>query len=270
MKTLREIPTYCLLILLLIFYIFPILWNFQISIKQVKDAIASPPVLLFKPVTENYLALIKIGFLKPLLNSLIASIVPVFIALLLGAPAAYGLARLRSKRKEDITFSILVTRMAPPIVTLFFFYLTYTRLGLVDTLLGLIIIYLTGNLQLTVWMLKGFFEEVPQEVDEAAMIDGCNKFQVFFRVTLPLVKSGLIVTGLIGFMFNWGEFIWALTLTDVKARTATVAIFQFMAWGSIEWGLLSSAGVVTLIPVLVALFIVRKHLLRGMTLGITK
>jgi len=269
-KVFGRVFLYCLLGVFLIFYLFPVFWIFQISVKMPKEALASPPIWLFIPTAKNYVALASSGFLKSVMNSMIAATVPTFLALLIGAPAAYGLARLRTKRKEDISFYILSTRMVPPITILFFYYLIFTKLGLIDTLSGLVIIYLAIDLPLAIWLLKGFFEEVPQEVDEAAMIDGCGRIQILIRVVLPLVKSGLIVTALLCILFNWSEFLFALTLTDLDARTAPVAIFQFLAFGRIQWGLLSSAGIVTLLPVVVILFVIRKYLVRGMTLGITK
>jgi multiple sugar transport system permease protein len=182
-------------------------------------------------------------------------------------PAAYALSRSGFKSSRRIALWILATRMAPPIAFTIPFFLAYRHLGLSDTLVGLIIVYLTFNLALVIWMMQPFFDGVPRELEEAAWIDGCGVWEAFCRVTLPLSAPGLAATAVICFILSWNDFFYALVLTRTNASTAPVAIVNFIQYTGWEWGRIAAAGTLVMLPVVVFSMLVRNYLVRGLAAG---
>ena len=199
------------------------------SLKTTVDALSMPPRLIFVPSLANYVQLLQDKvFLGSFVNSAIVSTATTVLSMLLGAPAAYGLARASYRGRGLLGFWVLVTRMAPPIAFGIPFFLIYSSAGLIDTRLGLVLIYLTFNLSLVVWMMRSFFEAMPRSLEDASLIDGANLIQAFTRVTLPLSAPGLAATAILCFLFSWNDFFYALILTRQNAMTAPVAIVGFM------------------------------------------
>ena len=249
---------------LLVLTLFPVLWLAQMSLRGGTDVLS---VTTFRPTFANYIALWTGPFPASFLHSLGASLGSTAFSLLVGVPAAYVLARWRFRGQAQLAMWILVTRMAPPIAFTIPFFLAYTWLGLMDTVVGLGIIYVTFNLALVIWTMKGFFDAVPRSLEEAAWIDGCGVWGAFRAVALPLAAPGLAATGILCFILSWNDFFFALILTRTNAMTAPVAIVNFMQYAGWEWGKIAAAGVLVMLPVLVFTFLVRAYLVRGLMAG---
>ncbi len=262
---------YLAILLVLGFLYFPILWMVTTSFKYRMEAFKLPPEWIFKPTFENYVWVLTHSTVpRSYLNSIIVGFGSVSLAMLIGIPAAYALARFEIKRKEDLAFVILTARMGPPIGFIIPFFLMWRNLGMLDNPLALIITYLTFNVPLSVWMMRGFFEAIPKAFEEAAMVDGCTRLQAFLRVVLPIARTGIIATFIICLIFSWTEFLFALVLTYVSAVTLPVAITQFIAHQGILWGQMMAAAVLISLPVIVFAIIVHKYIIRGLTFGMVK
>jgi multiple sugar transport system permease protein len=267
---LSTILIYAQTILLLAVTLFPVLWLIQLSLKVESEAFRMPPKLFFSPTFDNYLALLQGKFARSFGNSLIVSVATTLISLLLGVPAAYALSRAGFQADKGIALWILTTRMAPPIAFAIPFFLTYRYLGLIDTLVGLVIIYLTFNLSLVIWMMRTFFDGLPRSLEEAAEIDGAGPWGAFLRIALPLAGPGLVTTALFCFLFAWNDFFFALVLTRSRAQMAPVAIVNFMNYEGWEWGKIAAGGCMIMLPVVAFSLLVRRYLIRGLTAGALK
>jgi multiple sugar transport system permease protein len=252
--------------------LFPLFWTITSSLKSKMDVISSPPIFFFEPTLENYnyITFSKIAFPKYMANSLIISLGNAAIAVSIGSIAAYGFARYNFKGKENIAFYILSTRMLPPPAVVIPLYILMRSLHLLDTHFAPMLTDLILTLPFAVWVMRGFFQEIPIEVEEAAIVDGCSRFGSFIRVTLPLALPGLVVTTLFCIMFSWNEFLFALVLTSENAKTATVACTEFRGWMETAWGPACAAATITMIPILVITLFLQKHIVRGLTFGSIK
>lgn len=206
-------------------------------------------------------------FVIRLRNSVIIAFGATIASVTLGLFAAYAFSRFEVPGKDDLMFFILSGRMLPAVVVTIPIFLMYRLLGLYDTHLGMIIIYTVFNLSLTVWLLKGFIDEIPREYEEAAMVDGYTRFQAFYKIVIPQTATGLAATTVFSLIFVWNEYAFALMLTSQNARTAPPAIATMLGRGGIEWSAIAAGTLVFLIPVLIIIFALRKHLLRGVTFG---
>jgi multiple sugar transport system permease protein len=261
---------YAQTLLLLALTLFPVLWLIQLSLKVESEAFRMPPQLIFWPTLENYVALFQGKFARSFGNSLIVSVATTLISLVLGVPAAYALSRAGFQADKGIALWVLTTRMAPPIAFAIPFFLTYRYLGLIDTLLGLMIIYLTFNLSLVIWMMRTFFDGLPRSLEEAAEIDGAGPWGAVLRITLPLAGPGLATTAIFCFLFAWNDFFFALVLTRSQAQMAPVAIVNFMNYEGWEWGKIAAGGTLIMLPVVIFSLLVRRYLIRGLTAGAIK
>jgi len=251
--------------------LFPPVVLFLTSIKTDIDALSFPPKWIFDPTLKNYVDILNTSPLVDYaLNSLIVASLNTLLCLIVGSMAAYGLARFKFRGADNIAFWILSIRMMPPVAVIIPLYILMKNLRLLDTPWCLVITYLTFNLPFVVWMMKGFFEEIPREIEESALIDGCSDFSVFFRIALPLVAPGLAATAIMVFIFSWNEFLFALILTGTKAVTLPVGIIGYMKETGINWGYMTAGGILALIPVIVFMVLVQKHLVKGLTLGALK
>jgi multiple sugar transport system permease protein len=188
----------------------PFLWLLQMSVKSNDDIFAMPPKLVFRPTGEHYLAVWASDFPRSLWNSAVVSVTTTLLALVIGVPAAFALSRANARATGPLSFWILATRMAPPIAFTLPYFLAYRYLGLLDTRTGLVVIYLTFNLSLVIWMMRSFFDATPRSLDEAAWIDGAGTGQAFLRISLPLASPGLAATAVLCFLFSWNDFFFAL------------------------------------------------------------
>ena len=251
--------------LLLAVVLFPALWMLQLSFRAGGDIFDLN--LIFTPTLDNYRALWTGLFPGSFANSVVVSLAATALSLLLGVPAAYALSRCRFRARRSIALWILATRMAPPVAFTIPFFLAYRFLGLIDSLAGLVVIYLTFNLALVVWLMRNFFHGVPSALEEAAWIDGCGVWTGFRLIALPLAAPGLAATGVLCFILSWNDFFYALILTRTKAMTAPVAIVNFMQYEGWEWGKIAAGGTLVMLPVVVFSIFVRRYLVRGLTAG---
>lgn len=260
-------------VLVLLFWtLIPVVWILLNSFKSGGIITSYPPKFIFQPTLENYLSVFtESEFGKTFLNSFIVAISNMALVLVLGTLAAYGFSRFKVKGKKHILFWIISTRMFPPVVASVPFFIVFRNLGLLDTRFALILAYVTFNLPFVIWMMKGFFDEVPIDLEECAKVDGANNFQAFYRVALPIVTPGLAATAIFTFILSWNEFIFALILAGKQSKTLPVHITEYLRWGEgIFWGDISATATLILIPVLVLAFSVQRHLIRGMTFGAVK
>ena len=236
-------------VILLIVVLFPCLWMLQLSFRPSGDIFEMS--LNFRPTLENYRALWGGHFPGSFGNSVASSLGATVLSLVIGVPAAYSLSRWRFRGRRAVALWILATRMAPPVAFTIPFFLAYRFAGLLDHVVGLVIIYLTFNLALVIWMMQGFFERVPRSLEEAAWIDGCSVWSAFRRIALPLSAPGLAATGVLCFILSWNDFFYALILTRTNAMTAPVAIVNFMQYEGWEWGKIAAGGTLVMLPVVV-------------------
>jgi multiple sugar transport system permease protein len=261
--------------IILIVSIFPVYWMVATSLKTSWDAQALPPIWAFVPTLVNYVDLFtnsnsSAGFGKLIYNSAVVSIVSTILSVVFGMLAAYALSRFKLKRGKDLAMWILSTRMFPPAATLVPVFMMMSWLDLMDTYTALIIPYTAFNLSFVVWMLKGFFDDIPVDLEESAMVDGSSRMNAFFKIILPLVAPGLAATAIICLMFSWNEFMFALVLTRNEVTTATVIANQFVTMYGVQWGQLTAASTLMTAPVLIFAILVRKHMIKGLTMGSVK
>jgi multiple sugar transport system permease protein len=200
-------------------------------------------------------------------NSAVVVMVTTAVSIVIGGLAAYGFARFSFHRKENLAFWVLSLRMLPAIATVIPFFVMSQMLNVLDTQLVLIISYMLFNIPFTIWMMRGFFEEIPQAIEEAALIDGCSRFQVFSRILLPLALPGLVATAIFCIIHSWNEFVFALFLTSSEAHTLPTTVTLFLSVTGVVWGEMSAVGVITILPVLVFSMVVQRFMIRGLTFG---
>jgi len=270
-RTIRRALLVLAVVVIFTIILLPPLILFITSIKTEVDSMSYPPKWIFTPTVKNYVEVFRTTrLLRYTLNSLIVASLNTAACLALGTLAAYGLARFRFRGSENLSFWMLSVRMMPPVAAIIPIYIIMKTVHLLDTPWALVIIYLTFNLPFVVWMMKGFFEDIPREIEESALIDGCSETAVFRRIALPLVAPGLAATAIIVFIFSWNEFLFALILTGTRAVTLPVGIISFMKETGINWGYMTAGGVMALLPVIVFTVLVQKHLVKGLTMGALK
>lgn len=254
-----------------IWCLFPVYWLVMMSLKAQVDAMARQPKFLFVPILDNYAKVLSDPAIWTyFLNSAIVALGSTALALLIGLPAAYVLGRYRFRGNVDYGFWILTTRMTPPVAVLIPFFVMYVRTGLINTHIGLIIAHVAINLSIVVWLMKGFFEDLPSEMEEAAAIDGATYFQAFRHICLPVVLPGIAAVSILAFLFSWNEFLFALVLGGSDVRTVPLGLYAFVGYQQVRWGELSAASIVLLLPVLAFVLVFQKQLIRGLTMGAVK
>jgi multiple sugar transport system permease protein len=299
-KKVRAIIVIIVAIILLV----PVAVMVMTAFKSRADVVTAPPKIFFEPTVEGLVFLLtersQLGeealeeakanadnlgifdrvalengqringpsdFLRRLRNSIIIAFGATLASVTLGLFAAYAFSRFEIPGANDLLFFILSGRMLPAVVVTIPIFLMYRQLGLHDTHLGMILVYTVFNLSLTVWLLKGFIDEIPKEYEEAAMVDGYSRFQAFYKIVVPQTATGIAATTVFSLIFVWNEYAFALMLTSENARTAPPAIATMLGRGGIEWSAIAAGTLAFLIPVLIVIFAMRKHLLRGVTFG---
>jgi multiple sugar transport system permease protein len=246
-------------------FIFPFFWVVLMSLKIPADALAIPPKFIFWPTFENFREVLSEEmFLQALINSIVVTFFTLAANLIISLPASYIIAR---QRQRWLSFGILFTQMAPWIVFLLPWYIIFKALGLYDTYIGLVLVNLTYMIPFTIWLMLGFFEDVPVEVEEAAWLDGCSNTMTFIRIVVPLVKGGIITITTLGFMFVWNIFIFPLVLSGHNSRTLPVLVYGFLADDNLNFGPMSAIAVLITLPVIIFVLINQKYLQRGIALG---
>jgi multiple sugar transport system permease protein len=270
-----RILTYGLVALAVLSALLPVYWMVTISLKTEVDQFSVPPKwLVFNPTLAHYYdAFVERSFGQYLTTSAIVAVLSTLCAIVFGTLAAYALSRFRLPHKLNTRLAlwILSTRMFPPIVTAVPLFLLMRDVRLLDTTASLVIVYTAFNLPFVVWMMRGFFNEIPRDLEEAARVDGDSSLGALRRVLLPLVAPGLAATAIFCLIISWNEFLFALTLTQTdNAMTLPVGIAGRVTQYEIKWGVMSAAGVVAMIPILVFALAVQRYLVRGLSLGAVK
>lgn len=253
--------------------LFPAAWMLLTSVKDLQDVYAGS--VLFTPTLQNYRDVFISGsaaggasdLVRNFANSVIVTAAATVLATVIGVPAAWAFSRFPLKAKKDQLFFILSTRFMPPVVVVIPLFVMFRTLQLYDTRIGLVLLYTAFNLPFTIWMMKGFIDEVPAEYEDAAMVDGYSRLQAFHKVSLPLLLPGILATAVFSLIFTWNEFTFAVFLTGATSRTVPPAIAGLLGGQSTPWGLVAAAAMVFAVPVLAFGWFVRTHLVAGMTFG---
>ena len=269
------------LTLVVLFFMFPIVWIFLMSFQTNETILRIPPSLFFSPNLSNYKALISgkletssgsldIPFMHNLLNSVILSTCSVIVALLLGVPAAYAFARFKFRGKEDIAFTLLSFRFAPPLLVLLPLSLYFQDIHLNDTYLGLIWVYQLIALPLILWIVRGYFEDISPDIESAYRISGHNWWQTLTRIAIPLAGPGIAAAGLLSFIFCWNNFVFALVLASADKQPVTVGALAFVTASGIQYGQIAAAIVLSVTPTLLLALYAQRYLVEGLSLGAVK
>lgn len=262
------------IVIALIVYLFPIIWSIIASFKTGADTFSFPPKIIFHPTLEAYKYVIQeMHIFDYLLNSIITAGASTVIAIIIAMFFAYALVRFNWRGKESIAFTLLTFKMMPAIAAIIPIYLLYTMperflgFNLVDTRIGLVLIYLFFNLPFSIWILRSFFEKIPKEIEDAALVDGCSRTSMLFRIIIPMSRPGFVATAFFNLIFSWNEFLFALILTDQNARTLPVEVSKLMTLRTILWNQMGVIAVFCLVPVVIFSIFARNHLVTGLTLG---
>jgi len=260
------------LVVICVSAIFPLFWMISLSLRDI--AFAGNPSISYWFANmgfQSYINLFRLRNIQNfLLNSFFIAITTTVISLILGSITAYGMARYNFKNRESMAFFLLSMRMIPAIAAVIPFFVISVFIGILDTRLVLIIAYMTFNIPFTVWMMRGFFEEIPKEIEESAMVDGCTTLGVMVRVVLPLSTPGLIATAIFCIINSWNELIFALFLTTIRAPTLPTTVQMFMSIQGIQWNEMAAVGVLATGPILLFAMFVQKYMVRGLTFGAVK
>jgi multiple sugar transport system permease protein len=252
------------------FFLFPIYWLFMISFKTPEEIFAFPPVWWPSHIQfDNYAVLFKDGDATTVWNSLVVASASTVLAMVLGSLCAYSLARFRTGGQHLANW-IISQRMVPPIVVVFPIFLLYVFLGLVDTYLGLILVYTAFNLPYVIWMMRGYILDIPVSLEEAALVDGWTRWQVLWKVVVPMARAGLFATAILTFVFAWNEFLFALVLTRTEVATYTVQVTHYFGGQSGFWAKISAMSVLGTLPIFVVVAFMQRYLVRGISLGAVK
>ena len=269
-KSTRNRLIWVLLLVITVVSILPFVWMFLASVKTTAQMFASPPVLIPpKPTWENYKGVLlgagsRLPFVK---NSILISIATTVVVMALAAPAAFGFARMKIKGSNHLEFWILSTRMMPPIAALIPISLIIGKLGLFDKKLGIILPYIAFNLPYAVWMMTIFFRQVPIEIEEAAMLDGCSWWKLFSKISVPLVMPSFLTISIFVFIFSWNELLFALILSGRDAKTLPVAISEYAGEVFIRWELMAASCTLQIIPAVLVVILLQKYIVSGLTMG---
>lgn len=266
------------LVLYTLFALFPIIWIVLMSFKTQVDIISPIPKFIFTPTFENYQQILfgaqniqsfssNSNFILYFKNSCIITICSVGISLIVGVPAAYALVRYNFRFKNDIAFTFLSFRFAPEITVIIPIYVIFQKIHLYNTFPGLILVYQLITLPLIIWIMRGYFEDISPEIEQAAKLDGYSWWKIFIKIALPLVKPGLASTGILAFIFAWNNFIFGYILGAKETYPSTVGTLGFISYESVLWGQMAAATIITILPPLILTLLIQKYLVRGLTLG---
>jgi multiple sugar transport system permease protein len=281
MSPLERILRGIALVLVVVFFMFPIFWIVLMSFQTNETILRIPPSIVFEPTLSNYQALItgrletaagtlEINFLRTLWNSVFLSVTSVLVALLLGVPAAYAFARHKFRGSEDIAFTLLSFRFAPPLLVLLPLTIYFQQLGLSNTYFGLIWVYQLICLPLILWIVRGYFEDIPADIEYAYRIGGHSWLSTFRKIALPLAGPGIAAAGLLAFIFAWNNFVFALVLASADKQPVTVGALAFVTASGIQYGQIAAAIVLSITPTLALALYAQRYLVEGLSLGAVK
>ncbi len=256
--------------------VLPLFWIILLSLKTEADILAWPPKFIFNPTLKNYKAIFSftsnqnLPFMRVFTNSLIVTFSTLIVSISLSALAAYSLGRLRPKGKMGLNYLILGLRLIPPIAIVVPLFIIWNSIGLYDTRLGLIIPFIALDIPLSTWLLQGFFESIPSNLEDSAVIDGCSRFQAFYKIILPLAAPGIAATSIFSFSLSWNELTLPLPLTLTKAATMPVLASQVRTDEGILWGQLGAYSTLMIVPMVIFTIFAAKYLISGISSGAVK
>jgi multiple sugar transport system permease protein len=251
--------------IVLAFFLFPFLWMVQASFKTQVEITRIPPAWWFTPTLANYVEVFRgQNFARFVWNSLVIASASTLASLALGLPAAYSIARYR---QQWLGLTILVARIVPGITFLIPWYILFSRMGLIDTHLSLVLSHMVVGMPFIIWVMVSYFEQLPEELEEAARVDGCTRQGAFWSVILPLSAPGVLTSATLAFIFSWNNFMFAVVLAGDRVRTLPVAVFNFLTYATVNWGALMAAAVTITVPVLIIGLLAQRHVIAGLTAG---
>ena len=258
--------------LLLLVWIIPVLLAVITSLKNEKEVLAYPPSLIFEVTFKNYVAVLTgPGSIVPnLTSSLVIALATTVLSILFAVPAAYAIARLRLPGKKPLGFYVLATQLVPPIGLIIPYFLILNRIGWMDSYKGMVLIYITFSLPFAIWLLVSYFEDIPREMEEAAMLDRASRWQTFWHVILPQARGAIAVTVIFVFLNAWNEFLFAVVLGGASVKPVTVAMYNYINTEQTQWAQLSAAALLAMLPVIVLGVLAQKHIVKGLTAGAVK
>jgi ABC-type glycerol-3-phosphate transport system permease component len=268
-----QVLSYVLLVLMALFAVLPILWALLTSVKDMGEILAYPPVFFPSSITiENYRSVIfGSGLLRYMFNTMFVAAIAIGIVLVGASHCAYAVSRIRFAGRESLMFLILAASMVPLVSLLSPLYLIWSGLGLYDTYLGMALVFAAWQMPTAVWLIRGFIEAVPYEVEEAAMIDGCSRLKCFYKIVFPIVQPGLVATAIVIFIFIWNDFLiaTALTISDSR-RLMQVGLYRYLGDLGVDWGRFSAYTILSILPVVVVFVTLQKRLISGLVGGAIK
>lgn len=257
------------LLLYALYALFPLIWMLICTFKS--DTEMYNTVFIFHPTLDNYQAvLLGTDYIRAFIQNIIVSGGAVLLTVVAGVPAAYALARYDFKKKDDIAFQILSFKFAPEIMVILPIFLIFQKIGLYDTYFGLIWVYQLITMPLLIWVVRGYFEDISVEVEQAASLDGYQWYEVFLKTLLPLIKPGLVASGLLAFIFAWNSFTFPLILSGFKIQTLTITSLRYISSETVHYGQVAVAATVAVLPEIIACLFIQKHLVRGLSFGAVK
>jgi multiple sugar transport system permease protein len=269
-STLRSALWYAASLALLVDFLFPIYWMVAVSLKAPEEIFRSPPIWFPRsPQLTSYRSLIADGDVRAIGNSIVIAGVSTIIAMALGIACAYGMVRYRTGG-DNLRLWVLSQRFLPPIAIVLPVFFAYSYFGLSDSFPGLILLYTAFALPYVVWMMSGYLEEVPREIEESALVDGCSPLGVLWRIVVPIARNGIVATAIFAFIYSWNEFLFALVLTRTNVITYTVQISQYFGPQSTCWAKIAAMSVLGTLPVLLTVLFLQRYLARGISYGAVK
>jgi ABC-type glycerol-3-phosphate transport system permease component len=271
-SALRRVVLWALAGVLLAVWAFPVIWGLLTSFKTERDVLAYPPVWLFKPTLDNYREVIfgTSSILPNLWSSIVVATASTLLTMLIAVPAAYALARLHYPGRNASGFYVLATQMLPPVGLIIPYYLVLQKVGLLDSYSGLTAIYLTFSLPFAIWLMVSYFEDIPYEMEEAALLDRAGRLRTLWYVILPQVRGGMAVTTVFVFLNAWNEFLFAVVLGGNRVRPVTVAMFNFISVEQTQWARLAAGAMLAMAPVILIGLFAQRHIVKGLTVGAVK
>ena len=253
------------------FTLLPITWLFMLSIKSKGETFTKPPKWVFDPTINNYINLWDNDLFKDtFFNSIFITLISIVLSVTIALFAAYALKRYQIKFKTAFMQWLLLAYMLPEFLFVLPMFTIYQTIGLYDTYLGMAIIYQVHVLPFSIWMLRSFLEEIPKEIDDAAIIDGCSPLQAIYKIYLPLIIPGIVATAILNGIWVWNELAIALGLTFFDAQPITVGVASFRGYASIDWGGMTGSAIISMIPMVLFAAFAQKHIVKGLTLGSVK
>jgi multiple sugar transport system permease protein len=254
--------------LIVLLFSFPFIWMILASFKTQAQIMSPDQIFIFKPTTQNYSKVFnEYNFLKFIMNSLIVAIGSTVGSLLLGLPAAYAIAKYKM---QGLGIFLLIARIIPAITFLIPWYILFSQINLIGSYTALILSHMLVGLPFIAWIMISFFEALPHEIEEAALIDGCSSLGVFLRIVLPVSGAGIITSSLMSIIFSWNNFMFSMILAGEKTKTLPVAVFNFISYSEVNWGSLMAASCIITLPVLIIALLSQRYIVSGLAAGAVK